>query len=392
MDETLTQAIKTARHLLLVDDEEGILQSLRRMLRRDGYVIHLATSAAEGLAVLAREPVGVIISDQRMPGMTGSEFLSKVKESYPDTIRIVLSGYTELNSITDAINKGAIYKFLTKPWDDELLRAHIVEAFARYEMKRDNARLAAFNKAMIDAIPDALLLVDAQTRRVITANVAAGNLLGCAEAELAGKAIAEIEPLPVDQCYWDEISAGSFRALHAVETEYQRPDGSLLPVRKTTASAADGQSNNVLVLVHDLRHERKIESSLERLNAEMASVFEATSEGLLVLDGGRNLVRMNRRLNEIWLLPPDLISATGGESILRWIASQATIPDQTEKEFLACFESPESGASGYFRRHNGETIRWYGNPQMLNDEVIGHVFGFAALVPVEVWSSGSADT
>ena len=129
------------RLLLLVDDEENITSALTRLLRRDGYTIFRANSGPEGLALLAEHPIGVIISDQRMPGMTGTEFLSKVKEQFPDTVRIVLSGYTEFNSITDAINKGAIYKFLTKPWEDDLLRAHIQEAFQRYEMKMENARL-----------------------------------------------------------------------------------------------------------------------------------------------------------------------------------------------------------------------------------------------------------
>ena len=129
------------RTLLLVDDEENIAASLVRLLRRDGYNILRANSGQEGLAVLAQHQVGVIISDQRMPGMTGTEFLIKVKELYPDTVRIVLSGYTELNSVTDAINRGAIYKFLTKPWEDDLLRANVQEAFQRYEMKTENVRL-----------------------------------------------------------------------------------------------------------------------------------------------------------------------------------------------------------------------------------------------------------
>ena len=127
--------------MLLVDDEENITSALVRLLRRDGYTILRANSGEAGLALLAQNEVGVIISDQRMPGMNGVEFLSKVREQYPDTIRIVLSGYTELNSVTDAINRGAVYKFLTKPWEDELLRANVEEAFQRYEMRMENARL-----------------------------------------------------------------------------------------------------------------------------------------------------------------------------------------------------------------------------------------------------------
>lgn len=132
---------KTERNLLLVDDEENILSSLTRLFRREGYKIFRASSGKEGLEVLKEHDVGVIVSDQRMPEMTGVEFLSKVKLTHPDTIRIVLSGYTELKSITDAINEGAIYKFLTKPWDDALLLKHVAEAFEIYEMKKQNELL-----------------------------------------------------------------------------------------------------------------------------------------------------------------------------------------------------------------------------------------------------------
>jgi EAL domain-containing protein (putative c-di-GMP-specific phosphodiesterase class I)/CheY-like chemotaxis protein len=129
------------RTLLLVDDEPNILNALKRLLRRDGYEIITAGSGQEGLDILNRQKVDVILSDQRMPGMTGVEFLSQAKEIRPETVRVVLSGYTELQSVTDAVNQGAIYKFLTKPWDDTQLRGHIEEAFQRKEMADDNERL-----------------------------------------------------------------------------------------------------------------------------------------------------------------------------------------------------------------------------------------------------------
>jgi len=115
--------------LLLVDDEINILNALSRTLRRDGYRIVTATCAEEALEILGRDAIDVIVSDQRMPGITGTELLSKVKEMHPEIVRIVLSGYTDLDAITDAINQGAIYKFLTKPWDDEELRTQIRDAF-----------------------------------------------------------------------------------------------------------------------------------------------------------------------------------------------------------------------------------------------------------------------
>ena len=122
-------AANSARTLLLVDDEPNILNSLSRLLRREGYQLLTAGSPAEAFVLLAKHTVHVVLSDQRMPEMTGTEFLSRVRQMYPETIRIVLTGYTDLESVTDAINRGAIYKFLTKPWSDDQLREQIRDAF-----------------------------------------------------------------------------------------------------------------------------------------------------------------------------------------------------------------------------------------------------------------------
>jgi diguanylate cyclase (GGDEF)-like protein len=130
----LTQA-RPKRELLLVDDEENVLRALVRVLRRDGYTIHTALNAEQGFDILARNRIQVIVSDQRMPGSSGTEFLSKVKDMYPDTMRLILSGYTDLATLTNAINRGSIYKFLTKPWDDEDLREQVMEAFRSAESR-----------------------------------------------------------------------------------------------------------------------------------------------------------------------------------------------------------------------------------------------------------------
>ncbi len=138
---TTTTETSPARTLLLVDDEPNILSALQRALRRDGYRILACDDPFKGLDLMAAEKVDVILSDQRMPGMSGVEFLRRVKDLRPETMRIVLSGYTDLQFITDAINEGAIYKFLTKPWDDEQLRTQIREAFQRKEVADENRRL-----------------------------------------------------------------------------------------------------------------------------------------------------------------------------------------------------------------------------------------------------------
>lgn len=141
LDSRMLGGMKRSRTLLLVDDEANILSSLKRLLRADGYQILTAPGAEQGLELLASHRVDVIVSDQRMPGMSGVEFLRRVKVLHPATIRLVLSGYTDLQTVTDAINEGAIYKFLTKPWDDSHLRANIQEAFQAKEMADENRRL-----------------------------------------------------------------------------------------------------------------------------------------------------------------------------------------------------------------------------------------------------------
>jgi diguanylate cyclase (GGDEF)-like protein len=132
---------QVSRTLLLVDDEGSVLSALKRLFRRDGYTIMTATSGAEALELLAVSSVDVIVSDQRMPGMTGVDFLRRVKALHPHTIRMTLSGYTDLQSIIDAVNEGAVYKFLVKPWDDERLREHVKTAFEQKELGDDNRRL-----------------------------------------------------------------------------------------------------------------------------------------------------------------------------------------------------------------------------------------------------------
>ena len=141
LPEHARRVTKKSRNLLLVDDEPNILAALKRLFRQDDYTIFTAGSGAAGMEMLAKNSVDVIISDQRMPNMTGVEFLRQAKIKYPTTMRIVLSGYTELQSITDAINEGSIYKFLTKPWDDHQLRQHISDAFRQKELFDENRNL-----------------------------------------------------------------------------------------------------------------------------------------------------------------------------------------------------------------------------------------------------------
>ena len=139
------------RVLLLVDDEPSILASLRRLMRHAGFKVLTTTSTKEGFELLAANPVGVVVCDQRMPEMTGTEFLRRVKKLYPDTVRIILSGYTELNSVIDSVNRGAVYKFLTKPWEEDVLMECLRDAFHIHEMEEENRDLSRQVKELLAA-------------------------------------------------------------------------------------------------------------------------------------------------------------------------------------------------------------------------------------------------
>ena len=128
--------------LLFVDDEVNVLKSMRRIFRRENYELLTAGSGAEALELLEKhQPVHVIVSDHRMPGMTGTELLKQVKTRYPRTIRIMLTGYADTDAVMGAVNEGAVYKFITKPWNDDDLRLTVGLALEQYDLIRENRSL-----------------------------------------------------------------------------------------------------------------------------------------------------------------------------------------------------------------------------------------------------------
>ncbi len=129
--------------VLFVDDEPGILSSLRRLFRPHGYTILTAGGGAEGLAVLENEPVDLVISDMRMPEMDGARFLEQVRQRWPQVVRILLTGYADVSSTIAAINRGEIYRYIAKPWDDQEIVLTVREALERKRLEIENGRLDA---------------------------------------------------------------------------------------------------------------------------------------------------------------------------------------------------------------------------------------------------------
>ncbi|MDA8084590.1 MAG: response regulator [Nitrospiraceae bacterium] len=133
--------MEEAISILCVDDEPNVLSALRRLFMDEDYTILTAPSGREGIGILEKEHVQIVISDYRMPGMSGVEFLTEVYRRWPNTVRIVLSGYADTASIVEAINEGHIYKFIPKPWNDAELKVTISNSIERYFLFKRNLEL-----------------------------------------------------------------------------------------------------------------------------------------------------------------------------------------------------------------------------------------------------------
>jgi two-component system probable response regulator PhcQ len=130
-----------AHKILLVDDEPHVTEALKRTLYQEPYEVLSANSAKEALQILAREPISVVITDERMPGMQGAEFLAVVYRDYPETIRIMLTGHANLDLAMRAINEGQIYRFLMKPCNEQEIRLAIRQAVQQKELADKSRQL-----------------------------------------------------------------------------------------------------------------------------------------------------------------------------------------------------------------------------------------------------------
>jgi DNA-binding NtrC family response regulator len=133
--------------IMIVDDEPANLRLLERLFRRD-YTVVAASSGEEALQLLGQHDVALLITDQRMPGMTGIELLQRTASLRPHMVRIILTGYTDMNALVEAINCGHVYKYMTKPWDNNALRLTVERALQHYETNRSLHELEQANKRL----------------------------------------------------------------------------------------------------------------------------------------------------------------------------------------------------------------------------------------------------
>jgi DNA-binding NtrC family response regulator len=127
--------------ILLVDDEQGVISALKRVLMDQSYEIFTANSGTEGLNIMKSNRIKLVISDERIPGMSGTEFLTTVNNLFPSTIRIMLTGHANIQSAMNAVNSGEIYRFFAKPWDDLEIKLSIKSAIDKFNLEEENRKL-----------------------------------------------------------------------------------------------------------------------------------------------------------------------------------------------------------------------------------------------------------
>lgn len=240
-----------AGQLLIIDDEQSILRSLHRQFRRT-YAVYSASSAEQGYQLMQDVPIQVIISDQRMPGMSGSEFFEQVKTEFPDAIRLLLTGYADIQSVIAAINDGNVYRYITKPWDPGELDSIVAQAFDRYNLTAQNrhllAELQSANALLEQRVQERTAALAAANDRLEALNRQKDRFLGMAAHDLRG---------PLSNI---KLAANLVRV---AQSDAEREDFTQM---------IEGAAGNMLTLVNDLLDFAAIESGNLTLRPQWVDV------------------------------------------------------------------------------------------------------------------------
>jgi diguanylate cyclase (GGDEF)-like protein/PAS domain S-box-containing protein len=302
-----------ARTLLLVDDEEALLHALQRLFHPAGYRLLSAGSGTEALRLLDEHDVQVILSDHRMPGMSGIELLARARAANPDCVRMVLSGYADIEAITEAINHGHVYKFLHKPWDNEQLLSNVRDAFARHA----EARRALLFSSIYRNAGEAIAIFD-RHGTIEEVNPAFAALYGAPAEELAGRPAAALAAGAEIDAEQRAILAALRRAGRwRGETWAPRRDGTSVPIALDLAALRDerGQITGHVALCTDISERKAREIALRESEKRFRDIMEFAPIGMVIVDLDGRLLKVNQSLCDILGYPREELEGMSFEQI-----------------------------------------------------------------------------
>ena len=254
--------------VLYVDDEEGNLMAFRATFRRD-MDVRVCRSGAEALAAIELEQPHVVISDQRMPRMSGSELLATVRERWPRVIRILLTGYSDIEAVIDAVNKGGIHAYITKPWDPMDLRLRIEQAFEVHSLRSEQERLFQRYRQVFEASGDPIVIVD-DAGHFLEVNPAAESALGMDRDQWSSASFLDLlqEPGSLMRAL---IQQRNGRMFTNVEVTILTPTGRSLDCLLTATWLGRGPDGKgrFQAVIKDITDRKQEEDRLRKLNQDL---------------------------------------------------------------------------------------------------------------------------
>lgn len=265
--------------VLYVDDEVGNLTAFKATFRRD-FQVHTASSAEEGLALLAQHAVHIVISDQRMPGVTGSQFLATVKDRYPRTMRMLLTGYSDIEAVVEAINKGGIYCYCTKPWDPNDLKLRIEQAFEVHALRDQRENLVQRYRQVFERSGDPVMIIDPEGK-LVEGNPAATQLLGVSAERIRGADLLPLLEKP-EQLTKALAALADGRPFMNVDITLRSPSGHTIDCLLTLTALSGGDGRPMAqAMIKDISDRSEESQRLRKLNDDLDKRVNVRTRQLL---------------------------------------------------------------------------------------------------------------
>lgn len=302
--------------VLLVDDEAAIRSALLRLLRREKVRVEAVASAEDALSWLEHHQAELILSDYRMPGMTGTEFLAKVEARWPDTSRIILSGHSDFDTVLNAVHSGVVHKFLAKPWSNQELIEHIKTSLANQQYQHSveehsdaDWNISAANpeqasevklQVVLDTVVDGIVTID-QQGLIISVNVAMEGMFGYSADELIGQNVSMLMPEPYrsqHDHYLQQFTSPGSRGILGQQRRLVgvRKDGEVFPIELSVNAMPIEGATQFVGMIRDI----SARVAAERENALLINALEIAQDGVALFGVGDRLVHFNQQFRTLY--------------------------------------------------------------------------------------------